>query len=449
MRESELAHLLDDLGQAHLVGHLDLLPEPVRSRFLDQLLAQDWERVHRMHDRSGPHRSHQVPSDLSPVRAVEPEAEERARLGERGLALLSKGKCAFVLMAGGQGSRLGFEGPKGVAPIGLANDWPLFEVISRRLLRLKQLSGRQPWFGIMTSPENHEATASWFARRGEPHLTWGTPRLFPQTIAPALDQKGRALLSRPAHLAMVPDGNGGIWEAMETSGILDALEQDGVEWIHVAGVDNLLLLPADPVFLGMAEESGLRQASKTVLRTNPAEKVGVFARTPEGATRVAEYTELPPEDAAALDSDHLPCHREANIASHLVRLDLAREYAHLDLPWHLARKSVPHVDALTGKDCSADLACKYERFLFDAFPHGGPMALLRVQRSTEFAPIKNASGADSPESASRALLAMHRHWRDMWARHGERSDSRDPQSPLIDPLESYFGEPPRSPSRHG
>lgn len=444
LSESELVHLLEECGQHHLVGHLDLMPEPVRSQFLDDLARQDWHRVAGMHRSAGPSSPPALPPDLAPVRASDPTPAERAAYREEGLSLLSRGKCAFILMAGGQGSRLGFEGPKGAAPVGLPRDWTLFETLVRRLLRLEMLCGRLPWFGVMTSPENHEATEEWFQLRPEPSLPGGSPRLFQQSVAPPLDDKGRILLASPKRLAMAPDGNGGIWETLERVHIFDSLEKQGVEWIHIAGVDNLLSLPCDPVFLGFAALSGASQASKSVLRTDPAEKVGVFARTPDGAPRVAEYTELPRETAGALDIDGLPVHREANIASHLVRLDVARKYASLDLPWHLARKTLPHVAPLTGADLSSELVCKYERFLFDAFPQGGPMALLRVDRATEFAPIKNASGVDSPESARRALEALHRRWRDAWLRRGERGDSMESRHAVVDPLESYDGEPPRA-----
>lgn len=442
MDENELVDLLEHCGQHHLVGHLDLLPEPLRSRFLESLVQEDWARVARMHREAGPSSPLPRIAGLQPVRGTTLAPQEREALFQDGLDMISMGKCAFVLMAGGQGSRLGFEGPKGAAPLGLSHDWTLFEFVVRRLLRLEQLTGKLPWFGVMTSPENHESTEAWFQSRQDPRLPGGSPTLFRQSVAPPLDEKGRALLVKPAVLAKAPDGNGGIWETLEKMHILESLQKQGVEWIHVAGVDNLLSLPCDPAFLGFAARSGAPQASKSVLRTNPSEKVGVFVLDSAGKPRVAEYTELPAESAGALDTDDLPIHREANIASHLVRIDLARKFAGLELPWHLARKTLPHVDPLTATDLSSESVCKYERFVFDAFPEGDSMAILRVDRGGEFAPVKNASGTDSPESAARALASLHRRWRETWIRRGERTDSGDPRFPVVDPLESYAGEPP-------
>lgn len=442
MDENELVDLLERCGQHHLVGHLDLLPEPLRSRFLESLVAEDWERVARMHREAGPGSPVPQIEGLQPVRGTLPTPAQRESWTQDGLDMLALGKCAFVLMAGGQGSRLGFEGPKGAAPLGLPHGWTLFELLVRRLLRLEQLTGKLPWFGVMTSPENHQATETWFQNRPAPRLPGGFPTLFRQSVAPPLDEKGRALLVKPAVLAQAPDGNGGIWETLERMRILESLQRQGVEWIHVAGVDNLLSLPCDPTFLGFAANSGSPQASKSVLRTNPSEKVGVFVLDAAGRPRVAEYSELSAETAGALDDDGLPTHREANIASHLVRIDLARRFAALELPWHLARKTLPHVHPLTAADLSSESVCKYERFLFDAFPHGDSMAILRVERQDEFAPVKNATGPDSPETATRALAARHRRWREAWIRGGERTDSGDPRFPVVDPLESYGGEPP-------
>jgi UDP-N-acetylglucosamine/UDP-N-acetylgalactosamine diphosphorylase len=430
---------LSSAGQEHLLRHLDALSPVQAEAFSRELRSVDWPRAASMHREAGPHAvASAALSGIRPARARIPGAREKSSLRGRGMELLAQGKAGFVLMAGGQGSRLGYEGPKGACPIGLPDGVVLFEILVRRLFRLGELCGKLPPFSVMTGPDNHEATAGWFRDR-RPALPSGWPKLFLQSSAPALDDAGRALLAAPGRLALVPDGNGGIWERLEASGVLDSWADTGVEWIHVAGVDNVLSLPCDPTFLGFAEAAGSPLSCKTVLRTDPAEKVGVYARDDQGRPRVAEYTELPSSTAAALDVDGLPVHREANIASHLVRIDLARKFAKQPLPWHLARKKIPHVHPETGADLSGEQGCKYERFLFDAFPSAEGMSLLRVERADEFAPVKNAEGADSPATARTALENLHRRWRSAWGREG---------SEWIDPSESYDGEPPTGrPSR--
>ncbi len=420
--------------QEHLARHLSTLPPDRARSFALELESVDWPRVREMHRRAGPRSVVPLPSGLAPLGSSVLGPEERNLAWKDGLGLLARGECGFVLMAGGQGSRLGFDGPKGACPLGLPGDLVLFEVLVRRLLRLAEICGKLPPMAIMTGPDNDESTREWFARRtGEP-LPAGWPEFFLQSSAPALDESGKALLSAPGRLALVPDGNGGIWQRLSETGILDRWESSGVRWIHVAGVDNLLSLPCDPVFLGFAQARGLPLSVKSVLRTDPTEKVGVYVLDGDGRPRVAEYTELPPDSASRLDADGLPVFREANIASHLVRMDALRAFAGMDMPWHLARKKIPNVDPSTGESRESDLSCKYERFLFDAFPAIQGASCLRVSREAEFAPVKNASGADSPQTARNALDAIHRQWRRAWG---------DVQGdPWVDPRSSYGGERP-------
>lgn len=433
----DLEQRLLSAGQEHLLAHLDGLSPSAAKGFRKDLESVDWNRVALMHRQAGPGAAPPLPSRLRPVRAVEPSSPDRSRWRDSGLERLASGKAGFVLMAGGQGSRLGFHGPKGACPLGLPQDLTLFEILVRRLLRLRELSGRLPPFSIMTGPDNDLATREWFSNRDGPQLPSGWPEFFVQSSAPALDETGRALIFSPGRVALVPDGNGGIWERLRETGTLDSWKESGAEWIHVAGVDNLLSLPCDPVFLGFAQDAGHGLSVKTVVRTDPAEKVGVYALDGEDRPRVAEYTELPAETAEALDTDGLPVHREANIASHLVRIDLALEFSRLELPWHLARKRIQHVDPVTGRDLSEEAACKYERFLFDAFPAAQGFSLLRVDRGREFAPVKNARGADSPDTARAALSDLHRSWHASW---GEPDNAS-----WIDPLASFDGERPSQP----
>lgn len=429
-----LSESLTKNGQSHLAEHLASLSAPAADRFRQELESVDWARARSMHETSGPHTTPRLPDGLRPIGSVQPTPEQKSGFWSAGMELLRQGKAAFVLMAGGQGSRLGFEGPKGACPLGLPENIVLFEMIVRRLLRLQELSGRLPPFAVMTGPENDAATRAWFRDRSGPAIPAAWPEFFLQSAAPALDDQGGALLTQPGRLALVPDGNGGIWERLKACGILDAWKAQGVEWIHVAGVDNLLSLPCDPVFLGFAAGSGQPLSCKSVLRTSPSEKVGVYVLDGQCHPRVAEYTELPVQTASAKAQDDLPIFREANIASHLLTLELAFSFAGQELPWHLARKKIAHVHPVTGQDLSEEFGCKYERFIFDAFPYASGMSVLRVERRSEFAPVKNADGVDSPASARAALDALHQAWRLEW---------NLPENPSwVDPSTSFSGERP-------
>jgi len=393
----DIRSLLETQRQIHL-----LPPFALSATAREQLVSLDWDEVLHAHDQAGPQCPATAGCEIFPVEATLPDAASQDKFRQEGLSLLSQGKVAFVLMAGGQGSRLGHSGPKGSAPLDFPNGTTLFHLLVRRMLRLQQECGQLPAFLVMTSPENDAPTRAWFEANA-PQLPAGSVQFFQQGVMPALDTQGRVLLSPEGTLALAPDGNGGIFRALTQSGELERLAQRGVEWLHIAGVDNALSLPCDPVFVGFAQKSGLGVASKTVERTEPGEKAGVFRRDAQGNGGVAEYTEIG-ELAAARAADGSLLYREANIASHLVRLELVQRFGTQGLPWHLARKQLPHLDPDTGLP-GRELVCKYERFLFDAFPLAGPMALLRVERSREFAPIKNAQGADSPATALAALLA--------------------------------------------
>ncbi|MEN9354332.1 MAG: hypothetical protein RL318_1657 [Fibrobacterota bacterium] len=435
----DLIPLLEQHGQSPLASALMRLDGSARNHLESQAASVDWAEVTHAHASAGPAApAPEIPALLPPISST-PSAQDAWSFRAHGIEMLAAGKAAFVLMAGGQGSRLGFSGPKGIAPLGFPDDWTLFDLLCRRLSRLGKISGRTPLFLVMTSPENDASTRAWFSARESLFPPSGL-RFFQQGVFPALDTNGHALLASPESLALAPDGNGGVFLALERSGLLSELEASGVEWLHIAGVDNALSVPCDPVFLGFADLSGSPVSSKTVLREEPTEKAGVFRLDTEGKPGVAEYTEIGAlADKRAPDGGLL--FREANIASHFVRTATAARFAREGLPWHLARKKLATLDAATGLE-NPDPVCKYERFLFDAFPLAGSMSLLRVDRSMEFAPVKNADGVDSPASALAALRAQTAAWRKSWIAQGLSTDSPLLQGELVNPGLSLWGELP-------
>ena len=435
----DLLTRLEQHGQSALVTALSRLSGEARTRFEAQLGLVDWSEVARAHGDAGPTAATLALPVLSPASSTQPSPQDSQTFRALGLDLLGAGKAAFVLMAGGQGSRLGFAGPKGCAPLGFPGDWTLFELLCRRLNRLGEIAGRTPLFLVMTSPENDAPTRAWFSAH-EALFPAANLRFFQQGVFPALTPDGQALLASPESLALAPDGNGGVFLALSRSGLLSELEDAGVEWLHIAGVDNAMSVPCDPVFLGFADGSGAPVSSKTVLREDPAEKAGVFRLDADGKPGVAEYTEV--GDLAAVRApDGGLLFREANIASHLVRTGTAARFAREGLPWHLARKKLATLDAATGRE-NTEPVCKYERFLFDAFPLAGSMSLLRVDRALEFAPVKNADGPDSPATALAALRAQSAAWRKAWLAQGIAPSSPLLQGELVDPGLSLWGELP-------
>jgi len=251
----------------------------------------------------------------------------------------------------------------------------------------------------MTSEENHAQTLAFFSE----NKNFGYPSselfFFTQGMLPMLDTDGRILLSAPGKIVNGPDGNGGVFKALRTSGALCDMESRGVEYVFFCGIDNALVKMCDPVFLGFAAMSGQPCASKSVLKHNPDERVGVFCKI-DSRPGIIEYSELTPKLRYATDEKGDLLYGDSNIVSHIIRTDALKGICGRGLPYHAAFKKASFIDR-NGDMITPDEpnAYKFEAFIFDAFSSLDDMAILRVDRDNEFAPVKNAAGDDSPQSA--------------------------------------------------
>ncbi|GHV16766.1 hypothetical protein AGMMS49938_17070 [Fibrobacterales bacterium] len=307
-----------------------------------------------------------------------PRFDELKKIGEE---ILRKNGAAAFMVAGGQGSRLGFEGPKGAFKLKLPNgEKSIFQIHAERLLELKNKYGKNIPFAIMTSPLNHQETIEHFEANFYFGLNKETVRFFEQGTMCALKPNGEPIFENPEKLALVPDGNGGCFRALSKSKTLAWFKELGIKFVFLYGVDNVLAKPCDPAFLGAFADSGKAAASKVVKKKSPEEKMGVFALK-NGLPTVIEYTELPQNRIKEFDG--------GNIVAHLFTIESLEKLENEPLPWHLAVKKI----------CGVEGAFKFEQFLFDAFPKLGSMFLAGVEREKEFAPVKNASGEDSPQTA--------------------------------------------------
>lgn len=392
-------------GQGHLLDGFDSLSEDDKESLRREIGTQDFTLLARLYkeNSAGGAKAGTAKEEaaLSPMPFNIAEDDRRHEMWtETGKLLLSKGQVAAFLVAGGQGSRLGFEGPKGAFDAGLPSHRTLFELQARRLLNLAAQSGHPiPWC-IMTSPLNHAATIAHFEEHGFFGYDRSYVRFFQQGMVCALDPQGRAMKSAPGHLALVPDGNGGCFRALAQSGTLAWLIEHNVRFVFLYSVDNILVKICDPAFVGaLASDGRAFASSKVVHKRNAQEKVGIFALRGHMPT-VIEYSDLPetlrdktlPDGSLAFDG--------GNIAIHLFRTEALRKLESTPLPWHAARKTV-----LGTPD-----AWKFEQFLFDAFPVLGSMTAFGVEREDEFSPVKNATGPDSPETARKMVGFLHREW---------------------------------------
>lgn len=455
---ADLRARLEQSGQAHLLRFWPELDEQQRRRLHDDLRAVDFGRLAVHFQRalrlseSGEKldaRMRPMPADChdSSV-ALAPDDARLAAWRRRGLELVAAGHVAVLLLAGGQGTRLGVSYPKGMYDTGLASHKSLYQLQAERIRALQTLAQQQagagrsatlPWY-IMTSEATREQTLEFF----ESHHYFGLdPRnvvMFEQNTIPSLDLSGRVLLESKSHIARSPDGNGGVYSALCTSGVLDDMLQRGVKAVHVYGVDNILVLPGDPVFVGFCHTKGAECGNKVVAKAVPTEPVGVLCMV-DNHFQVVEYSEISPETAARANADGSLVYNAGNIVNHYFTVDFLRRIVthHLDdLPYHVARKKIPHIgDDGRVQVPSAPNGIKMELFVFDVFPFASKVAVLEVERSREFSPLKNAPGAAqfTPETARADLLALHRRY--IEASGGTLLPGVEVE---ISPLVSYAGE---------
>jgi len=424
---SNLIEKLNSAGQNELAKHLESLSGDARKNLERDIASQDWNELKALHaEKSAANLSDNVSADLQPMPFKIAADDLRYDFWkESGEILLGKGQVAAFLVAGGQGSRLGFEGPKGMFDIGLPSHKSLFQLQAERILNLGAQVGHPiPWC-IMTSPLNHEATVNFFIENNFFGMDRQNIRFFEQGTICALTPDGKAVLDGEDHLALVPDGNGGCFRALAQSGSLAWLIERGVRYVFLYSVDNALCRICDPAFIGaLANEGRSMSASKVVPKAGPNEKVGIFAFQNK-KPGVVEYSDLPEEYRDMKNPDGSLTFDGGNIAVHLFKIDGLRKLQTSKLPWHTARKTV----------CGIEQCWKFEQFLFDAFPQLGTMMPFGVIREEEFSPVKNAEGNDSPKTARQMIGRLHREW--LRKAHVEVNPNKLYE---ISPALSYAGE---------
>jgi UDP-N-acetylglucosamine/UDP-N-acetylgalactosamine diphosphorylase len=430
-------------GQDHLFRFWEGLSGPERDALAAQVLSVDFAQLAALHGDLVKNRNVQATAraeSIAPLQAKPWEAfgiSERAVYASQGMRALREGKVAAFLVAGGQGTRLGHSGPKGVFDIGLPSRKSLFQLQAERILRLSRQAGKAiPWY-VMTSEENHAATTGFFKERRFFGLAERDIFFFKQGEIPVVDDEGKVLLAAKGRLSMGPNGNGGCFLALAESGALEDMKRRGVEHVFFYGVDNALVKVCDPHFIGFALGEGHAAASKAVIKAQPEEKVGVLCLR-DGKPSVLEYSEMTEEMIYAKGDDGRYLYDSANIVTHIFTLGFLAKNAAAALPFHVAHKKIAHVDA-SGGVATPDQpnAWKFELFMFDLFPLAGSMAGLLVDREEEFAPIKNKDGVDSPASARAMILDLHRKWA---LAAGLTEEELRGKIVEISPLASYAGE---------
>ncbi|MHC4516980.1 MAG: UTP--glucose-1-phosphate uridylyltransferase [Planctomycetota bacterium] len=415
-----IRHDLAQCGQEHLLTFWDELSPSEKEHLVEQISDLDLSRIPAWVEtlvRNQPD-APVVPHDFQPAESYSPlprtgaERDKYARARQLGDDLVSAGKVAGFVVAGGQGTRLGFDGPKGNYPISPVRNKTLFRVFAETITAVSQRhSAVCPWY-VMTSPLNHTATVDIFESNGFYELGRKNVFIFQQGTLPNFGFDGKILLADRASIARSPDGHGGCIQALHHSGALADMKKRGVEYISYWQVDNPLVNLFDPLFIGLHALDEAQMSSKAVIKNAPGEKVGNFCLV-DGKVTVIEYSDLPDELADKRKADDSLLFGLGSIAIHMISTSFVEQLSGhgVSLPLHRAVKKVPHVD-LQGQPVEPMEAngIKLESFVFDALPMTENSVILEIERSDQFAPTKNATGVDSAESTRAMMVARAVHW---------------------------------------
>jgi UDP-N-acetylglucosamine/UDP-N-acetylgalactosamine diphosphorylase len=410
--------------QEHLLAFFDGLAPAQQKALLDQIEAINFTALDALIEKYVRRKPVvELPSKIEPAPYYPADGEyDAAKYRSAGEELIRAGKVAAFTVAGGQGTRLGWDGPKGTFPATVVTGKPLFRVFAEQIIatQKKYNVGRLPWY-IMTSPINDADTRAFFADNNYFGLSRRDVIMFPQGVLPSIDAKtGRLLLSEKHEVAVNPDGHGGSIKALRDSGAVEDMVARGIEHISYFQVDNPLVKCIDPLFLGLhatAPDSSAEMSSKMVAKAYPEEKVGVFCRDGStGKIMVIEYSDLPMELAKQKNERGQLRFNAGSIAIHILGVKFVERLTananRFALPYHRADKKVPHIDPETGAriEPTEPNAVKLEAFVFDAIPLAENSIVLETRRIEEFAPIKNAEGIDSPATSHQIQSDRNAAW---------------------------------------
>ncbi|KAF9426478.1 UDP-N-acetylglucosamine pyrophosphorylase [Podila epigama] len=417
-------------GQGHLLTYYDDLSAEEQAHLLEQLQELNVERVNRIHQKAttcpSPMLNNQaallapLPEECfdSTLEASKDKTEEWRTIGLRQIA---QNKVAVILLAGGQGTRLGSSAPKGCYDINLPSSKSLFQIQAERILKLQHLAQQQPeatgpvtipWY-VMTSGPTRPATVAFFQENDFFGLSSENVVFFEQGTLPCLTFDGKIMMESKSQIAVAPDGNGGVYAALRGSGVLANMTERKIEYLHAYCVDNCLVRVADPVFIGYCVQKNADCGAKVVRKNAPDEPVGVVCLR-NSAFNVVEYSEIDTDVAHAINPKNGQLSFGAgNIANHFYTVDFLNKVESFegDLEYHIARKKIKSLDIQTGEVIAPKQVngMKLEMFVFDVFPFTERMAVFEVDRREEFSPLKNApgSGQDCPETSRRDILQQH------------------------------------------
>lgn len=401
MIDNETEKELRAHNQIHILDRYNNSDDTKKQKMEVQIKNIDFEQIEKLYNSVG--KSENFSNDIiESVQYVDKEKlseDEYNKYYNIGAEQLKMEKCAVVTMAGGQGTRLGHTGPKGTFDIGLDSHKSIFEILADKLkVEYENYNVYVPWY-IMTSEENNDQTVSFFDENNYFGYDKNKIKFFKQGKLPMVAEDGKILINEDGIIKEAADGNGGIYKSMKQNGIIDDMKKNNVEWIFTGPVDNVLIKMVDPIFLGVAIDKKVLIGGKSTVKRSPSEKVGVFCKK-NGIPSVVEYIDIPEEMAVKTDEKGELLFGESHINCNLFNIKAIEIVANKEMPYHVAHKKAKYMDS-AGQIINPEKpnAYKFESFIFDAFSYFDDIAVFRVKREDEFAPVKNAQGEDSPETA--------------------------------------------------
>ena len=401
-KTQDIVNMLKMYNQEHIINLLNKLDEQKKWELIDQISKIDFHQIMELYDNTK--KEVEIKENkIEAIKYLDKEKltdEQKAEFEKLGEDAIKRGEYAVVTMAGGQGTRLGHNGPKGTFKLNVYGKGKyLFEILTENLKEANNKYGVTiPWY-IMTSKDNNDETLNFL----EKNNYFGYPKseviLFKQGELPLIDENGRLLINKDMKIKEASDGNGGVFSSLRTTGMLSDMKERNIKWVFIGGVDNVILKMADVILLGMAIKKGVQIASKSVVKANPHEKVGVFCKM-NGHPKVIEYSELPEKMAEEVDDDGELKYGESHIMCNLFSIDAIEKVSKEVLMYHSAFKKNSYIDE-NGREIIPEEpnSYKFESFIFDSFEFFDDIAILRGKREDDFAPVKNKEGVDSPKTA--------------------------------------------------
>lgn len=396
-------NIVSKYNQEHLLQFYDELSDSEKQYLVNQILSIDFEKILYLYEKSkfDVLDSTEEVEPLPYINKASLSNYESELYSSIGMNAIKNGEVAVITLAGGQGSRLGFKGPKGCFELDTKPKISLFEVLCNYIKSISvELNVDIPWY-IMTSTENNNATIEFFEKKNFFGYDRSLVNFFVQGNLPLIDVNGKVVLEEIYKVKFASNGNGNVFASLKKSGLLDDMIKRNIKWIFIGGVDNVLLNPLDPLFIGVTINSGNSISSKTLFKENPDNTDWVFA-IKNGRPAIADCENFVSEMSKIQDENGNYLYRETNMLAHLFSIDALNYMANIFIPYHRAFRKSPFVNYEGMKQVpESPNIYKFEQFVFDAFSHFGSMTLLRVDPEDEFAPIKSFNGPYNPEVAKK------------------------------------------------